>query len=70
MKDDADQELFMAYLQGRIELKLQNAIAYPTMDTEPLQTAVVQEGNGYIWYTVVKDSNAEIHSQLQQALCG
>lgn len=70
MKSNADTELFMAYLQGRIDLKLQNAIAYPTMDTEPLQTAVVEEGNGYIWYTVVKDSNAEIHSRLQQALCG
>lgn len=70
MKADADTELFMAYLQGRIDLKLQNAIAYPTMNTEPLKTAVVGEGNGYVWYCVVKDGNSEIHSQLQQALCG
>ena len=70
MKDGADTELFMAYLQGRIDLKLQNAIAYPTMDIAPLQTAVVDEGNGYIWYVVIKDGNADIHSRLQQALCG
>ena len=70
MKDGADTELFMAYLRGRINLKLQNAIAYPTMDVEPLQTAVVEEGNGYIWYVVVKDGNADINNQLKQALCG
>ena len=70
MKAEADTELFMAYLQGRIDLKLQNAIAYPTMDTETLKTAVVAEGNGYVWYCVVKDGNSQIHSQLQQALCG
>ncbi len=70
MTPDADKELFKDFLQARIDLKLFNAVAYPTMDTEPLETAVVMEKGDYIWYCVVKDANDQINTQLEQALSG
>ena len=70
MKPDADKELFKAFLQARIDLKLLNAVAYPTMDTQPLETAVVAEEGDYIWYSVVKDGNSQINDQLKQAMGG
>lgn len=65
MKNDADKEQLAAFLQTRINLKLQNAIAYPTMDTEPLKTAKVTIKGNYVWYCVVSKSNQEINSNLE-----
>ena len=68
LKPAADKELFMTFLQARIELKLQGAIAYPTMDTEALSTAVFTERDGYIWYAAVKGGNQAIDTMLQEKL--
>ena len=68
MKDGANTEEFMLFLKARIDLKIQNAKAYPTMDTEPLKTAVFTEKDGYIWYAVVKDGNADIDNTLKGKL--
>lgn len=65
MKEGANTEEFMLFLKARIDLKIQNAKAYPTMDTEPLKTAVFTEKDGYIWYAVVKGGNSEIDSTLK-----
>ncbi len=65
MKDGANTEEFMLFLKARIDLKIQNAKAYPSMDTEPLKTAVFTEKDGYIWYTVVKGGNDEIDKTLK-----
>lgn len=65
MKDGANTEEFLLFLKARIELKIQNAKAYPSMDTEPLKTAVFTEKEGYIWYTVVKGGNEEIDKTLK-----
>ena len=68
MKGGANTEEFMLYLKARINLKLQNAVAYPTMDTEALETAVFTEKDGYIWYFVVKGGNSEINNYLEGKL--
>ena len=64
MKDGANTEEFMLYLKARIDLKIENAKAYPSMDTEPLKTAVFTEKDGYIWYAVVKGGNEAIDKEL------
>ena len=68
MKEGADKELFMAFLQARIDMKLLNAQAYPTTDTEPLTTAKVASEGDYVWYCAVKGGNEEIHKTLLDKL--
>lgn len=65
MKDGADTEKFMLFLKARINLKIENAKAYPTMDTEPLKTAIFTVKGKYIWYAVVKGGNADIDNTLK-----
>lgn len=65
MKDGADAEKFMKFLKARINLKIENAKAYPTMDTEPLTTAVFNAKGRYVWYCVVKGGNDEINKTLE-----
>ncbi len=65
MKDGANTEEFMLFLKARINLKLENAKAYPSMDTEPLKTAIFTEKGGYIWYAVVKGGNDDINKTLE-----
>ena len=65
MKDGADAENFVEFLKARIALKLENAKAYPSMDTEPLKTAVFTVKGGYVWYAVVKGGNADIDKDLK-----
>ncbi len=65
MKDGADAEAFIAFLKARINKKIETAKAYPTMDTEPLKTAVFTEKDGYIWYAVVKGGNSDIDNTLK-----
>ena len=65
MKDGADAEKFMMFLKARINLKIENAKAYPTMDTEPLKTAIFNTKGKYIWYCVVKGGNEEINKTLE-----
>lgn len=68
MKDGADAEAFIAFLKARINKKIENSKAYPTMDTEPLKTAVFSSEGGYVWYAVVKGGNADIDSTLKGKL--
>lgn len=65
MKEGANTDEFILFLRARIDLKIENAKAYPTMDTEPLKTAVFTEKDGYIWYAVVKDGNDDINKTLE-----
>lgn len=65
MKENANTDEFILFLKARIDLKLQNAKAYPTMDTEPLKTAVFTSKGGYIWYCVVKGGNEDINKALE-----
>ena len=65
MKDGADTEKFISFLKARIDKKIENSKAYPSMDTEPLKTAVFTAEGGYIWYAVVKGGNADIDSTLK-----
>lgn len=64
MKDGADADAFKAFLQARINMKLQNAALYPNMDTSALTTAKVTVKGNYVWYCAVKDANAAIDSSL------
>lgn len=66
MKEGADTELFMAFLQARIDLKILNAQAYPTTDTEPLTTAKLGSKGSYVWYCAVKGGNDDIHKTLTE----
>ena len=68
MKDGADADAFIAFLKARINKKIENAKAYPSMDTEPLKTAIFTAEGGYVWYAVVKDGNADIDSTLKGKL--
>lgn len=68
MKDGADADKFILFLKARIDLKIQNAKAYPTMDTEPLKTAVFTKKGGYVWYCVVKGGNEDINKTLEGKL--
>lgn len=68
MKDGADTKTFIAFLEARIAMKLENAKAYPSMDTSMLKTAKFVEKDGYIWYCAVKDANEEITSSLEGKL--
>ena len=65
MKDGADAETFISFLKARINKKIENAKAYPSMDTEPLKTAIFTSEGGYVWYAVVKGGNADIDSTLK-----
>lgn len=65
MKEGADKEQLAAFLQTRINLKIQNAVAYPTLDTEPLKTAKVTIKGNYVWYCAVSKSNEEIDNNLK-----
>lgn len=65
MKDGADTDSFVAYLRARIDMKIQNAKAYPSMDTSMLTTAEFTVKDGYIWYCAVKDANDAINSSLE-----
>lgn len=65
MKDGADTDSFVAYLRARIDMKIQNAKAYPSMDTSMLTTAKFTVKDGYIWYCAVKDANDAINSSLE-----
>ncbi len=65
MKEGADADAFAAYLQARIDMKIQNAKAYPSMDTSMLTTAKFTVKDGYIWYCAVKDANDAINSSLE-----
>lgn len=68
MKEGADSEAFMAFLKARIAMKIENAKAYPTMDTTMLKSAKFVEKDGYIWYCAVKDANDEINATLEGKL--
>lgn len=68
MHDGADTELFMSFLRARIDQKIANAIAYPTMDTEALTTAKFSQSGAYLWYCAVKGANAEIDQTLSESL--
>lgn len=65
MKDGADKDAFLAYLKARIDIKIQNAAAYPSMDTEALTTAKFTIKGDYIWYCAVKGGNEAINSDLE-----
>ena len=65
MKEGADAQAFIAYLQARIDLKIENSKAYPTMDTSMLKSAKFVEKDGYVWYCAVKDANDGINSSLE-----
>ncbi len=66
MKEGADAQAFIAYLKARIDLKIENAKAYPSMDTTMLVSAKFVEKDGYIWYCAVKDANDSISSALEE----
>ncbi|MBQ3230621.1 MAG: DUF4358 domain-containing protein [Clostridia bacterium] len=68
MKDGADTDTFVAFLKARIDLKLENAKSYPTMDTSMLKTAKFTVKGGYVWYCAVKDGNEDIDSTLEGKL--
>jgi hypothetical protein len=65
MKDGVDAEAFIALIKARINKKIENSKAYPSMDTEPLKTAVFTAEGGYVWYAAVKGGNADIDSTLK-----
>ena len=65
MKEGADAETFVAYLKARVDLKIENAKAYPTMDTSMLTTAKFVIKDNYVWYIAVKDGNEQINSSLE-----
>lgn len=65
MKDGANADIFKAFLEARIQMKLQNAVLYPDMDTSALTSAKVTVDGSYVWYCAVKDANAEIDSSLK-----
>lgn len=64
-KDEKDIDDFLLYLKARIDLKIQNAKSYPTMDTEALKTAKFTKKENYLWYCVVKGGNEEINKNLE-----
>lgn len=65
MKDGADTDSFVAYLKARIDMKIQNAKAYPSMDTSMLTTAKFTVKDGYILYCAVKGGNEQINKTLE-----
>ena len=60
--------LMEAYINARIQLKLANAVNYPSIDTTPLTTAVVKAVGKYVYYTAVKDINASVAAKYDGAL--
>jgi len=68
LRDGADAELFLSFLRARIDQKINNAIAYPTMDTEALTSARFTQRSSFLWYCAVKGANAEIDQMFSDAL--
>ncbi len=65
MKSGADAETFVKFLKNRINIKIENSKAYPTMDTTALKTAEFTIKGSYVWYCVVKGGNEEINKTLE-----
>lgn len=65
LKSDGDGEAFVKFLQARIQMKINNAAAYPDMDTQALTTAKFTVENGYVWYAAVKGANDQIDEMLK-----
>ena len=68
IKDGVDANAFKAFLVARINMKLQNAAAYPDMDTSALTSAKFAVKGNYVWYCAVKDANEDINSTLEGKL--
>ena len=66
LKDGADAEQFILYLKNRINTKIENAKAYPTMDTSALTSAEFGNQNGYVWYCAVKGANGKINGTMKE----
>ena len=68
ISDQEKAEAFLVYLQARINKKIQNSIAYPSVDTSMLKNAIYEIRNGYLWYIAVKDANTAISDTLKSKL--
>ena len=68
IKDEEKAEEFLVYIRARIDRKIQNAIAYPSVDTSMLKNAIFEICDGYVWYIAVKDANSAINNALKAKL--
>jgi len=68
MKEGADGEAFKAFLEARINAKLENAKSYPDIQTGALKTAKFTVKGNYVWYCAVADGNDDINKTLEGKL--
>lgn len=64
LSDESYADTLVQYLKARIELKIENAKMYPSVDTETLKSARFTILGKYVWYVVVKDGGEAIDRLL------
>ena len=64
LSDESYAETFILYLKARIDLKIENAKMYPSVDTETLKNAKFTVQGKYVWYVVIKGENAAVDELL------
>ena len=68
LADGADTATFRSFLRSRVDLLIENAKNYPSVDTSPLTSAVFGVRGGYVWYAAVKDANKAIDDRMYDLL--
>lgn len=64
LSDETYAETLVRYLQARIDLKIENAKMYPSVDTETLKGAKFTTEGKYVWYVVIKGENEAVNDLL------
>ncbi len=67
-KDGTDKDKFLSFLENRIDVKLENAKNYPSVDTEPLKKAVFFTEGSYVVYVVIKSDAGDIADFIKDVL--
>lgn len=66
LKDGADAEEFASFIKARINAMIENAVNYPSINTEGLTTAVFEVTDECIYYTAVIGHNADIAAYFEE----
>ena len=64
LSDESYAETFVLYLKARVDLKIENAKMYPSVDTETLKSAKFTIKGKYVWYVVIKGENDAVDQLL------
>ncbi len=65
VKDRVDNDMIVEFVSRRKDAILQNAINYPSVDTDPFKNLVLETKGNYTYYIAVKENRTEITNLVQ-----